>query len=54
MSFISFWKDPSWISTKNLKKGITRDIHNERETIFGPNIIDVQEKSTLQLLTDEV
>ncbi|RGB37802.1 hypothetical protein C1646_733303 [Rhizophagus diaphanus] len=50
----SFWRDPSWTSTKILKKGITRDVHNEREIIFGPNVIDIQEKSTLQLLTDEV
>ncbi|CAB4425371.1 unnamed protein product [Rhizophagus irregularis] len=50
----SFWRDPSWTSTRILKKGITRDVHNEREIIFGPNVIDIQEKSTLQLLTDEI
>ncbi|RIA92920.1 hypothetical protein C1645_819991 [Glomus cerebriforme] len=54
LHYFDYWKDPSWTSTKILKKGITRDVHNEREIIFGPNMIDVQEKSTLQLLMDEV
>ncbi|CAI2162186.1 8461_t:CDS:10 [Funneliformis geosporum] len=49
-----YWKDSSWTSTKVLKKGITRAVHDERKIIFGPNIIDVQEKSALRLLTDEV
>ena len=54
INFYSYWKDLSWTSSKILKKGITRDVHNERKIIFGPNMIDVQEKSTLQLLIDEV
>ncbi|CAJ0643141.1 11436_t:CDS:10 [Entrophospora sp. SA101] len=50
----SYWKDPSWVSTKLLKNGITRDTHNAREIIFGSNLIDIQEKSVYQLLLDEV
>nr|CAG8510149.1 13919_t:CDS:10 [Entrophospora candida] len=50
----SYWKDPSWVSTKLLKNGITRDTHNAREIIFGSNLIDIQEKSVYKLLLDEV
>ncbi|CAG8551417.1 5269_t:CDS:10, partial [Dentiscutata erythropus] len=49
----NFWKDPAWVSVKMLKKGINRETHNEREIIFGQNLIDVQEKSTAQLLIEE-
>ncbi|CAG8531740.1 8564_t:CDS:10, partial [Racocetra fulgida] len=49
----NFWKDPAWVSVDVLKKGIDRETHNEREIIFGQNLIDIKEKSTVQLLIDE-
>ncbi|CAG8497858.1 26767_t:CDS:10 [Racocetra persica] len=49
----NFWKDPAWVSVDVLKKGIDRETHNEREIIFGQNLIDIKEKSTIQLLIDE-
>ncbi|CAG8735183.1 8843_t:CDS:2, partial [Ambispora leptoticha] len=49
-----YWKDPSWTNIRSLKTGISREIHNEREVIFGANLIDVEGKSTSQLLYDEV
>ncbi|CAG8503949.1 12192_t:CDS:10 [Ambispora gerdemannii] len=49
-----YWKDPSWTNFKSLKTGISREIHNEREVIFGKNLIDIEGKSTSQLLFDEV
>ncbi|CAG8441606.1 2748_t:CDS:10 [Diversispora eburnea] len=52
--FASYWKDPTWTSVKLLKKGITHEIYNEREIIFGNNLIDTKEKNVLQLLFDEI
>ncbi|CAG8453049.1 1903_t:CDS:10 [Gigaspora rosea] len=49
----NFWKDPTWVSVKMLKKGTNRETRNEREIIFGQNLIDIQEKSTVQLLIEE-
>ncbi|CAG8502981.1 984_t:CDS:10, partial [Cetraspora pellucida] len=49
----NFWKDPAWVSVDVLKNGIDREIHNEREIIFGQNLIDIKEKSTSQLLIEE-
>ncbi|CAG8797263.1 16074_t:CDS:10, partial [Gigaspora margarita] len=49
----NFWKDPTWVSVKMLKKGVNRETRNEREIIFGQNLIDIQEKSTAQLLIEE-
>ncbi|CAG8505217.1 11733_t:CDS:10, partial [Scutellospora calospora] len=49
----NLWKDPAWVSVEFLKKGINRETHNEREIIFGQNLIDIKEKSTVQLLIEE-
>jgi|HubBroStandDraft_4_1064222.scaffolds.fasta_scaffold407481_2 hypothetical protein len=51
---INSWKDPSWTDVKIIRAGIDGDEKEKRELVFGKNLIDIQEKSVLQLLVDEV
>jgi cation-transporting P-type ATPase 13A2 len=51
---INGWKDPAWTSVKTIRAGIDGDEKEKREIVFGRNLIDVQEKSILQLLINEV
>ncbi|KAI0459760.1 hypothetical protein F5B21DRAFT_511042 [Xylaria acuta] len=48
------WKDPSWTSVRILRTGIDGDEKDERERVFGANMIDIEQKSIPQLLVDEV
>lgn len=48
------WVDPNWLSTESIREGIDSDLQGERKTVFGTNLIDIEEKTTLQLLVDEV
>ncbi|KAE8147364.1 putative P-type ATPase [Aspergillus avenaceus] len=50
---ISGWKDPSWTNTRMMRTGLDADDRDSREQVFGRNLIDVQQKSLLQLLMDE-
>ncbi|KAI8641070.1 P5-type ATPase cation transporter-domain-containing protein [Parasitella parasitica] len=52
--FCRFWKDQSWNSTRNFKLGLTTEKHHARLSVFGPNLINIREKPTSKLLTDEV
>ncbi|KAL9560358.1 hypothetical protein PS6_000297 [Mucor atramentarius] len=51
---VGFWKDQSWVSTKNFKLGLTTEKYHARLSVFGPNLINIREKPTSKLLTDEV
>ncbi|KAF2862483.1 hypothetical protein K470DRAFT_255774 [Piedraia hortae CBS 480.64] len=48
------WKDPSWTRVENVKDGLDVDDYEHREQVFGPNMIDIEQKTTLQLLVEEV
>ncbi|CAJ2507776.1 Uu.00g089620.m01.CDS01 [Anthostomella pinea] len=48
------WKDPTWTRVRPLRAGIDGDEKDQREHVFGSNIIDIEQKSILQLLVDEV
>jgi cation-transporting ATPase 13A2 len=48
------WRDPMWVSTTGIAKGISWDSEKDRKTLFGGNVIDIESKSTLTLLVDEV
>ncbi|KAI1312868.1 hypothetical protein F5Y03DRAFT_339520 [Xylaria venustula] len=48
------WKDPSWTRVRDLRNGIDGDEKDQREHVFGANIIDIEQKSIPQLLVDEV
>ncbi|KAH7152534.1 hypothetical protein B0J13DRAFT_548672 [Dactylonectria estremocensis] len=48
------WKDPNWTDIRLTRAGLDSDEKNVRETVFGANLIDIEQKSTGQLLVDEV
>ncbi|KAF9998130.1 hypothetical protein BGZ65_006344, partial [Modicella reniformis] len=50
----SQWKDPAWTSVATCENGLERATHQERSTVFGLNLVDVQEKTVGQLLAQEV
>jgi len=47
------WKDPAWTEIAAVRGGIDSDEQESRENIFGRNVIDIEQKSTAQLLVDE-
>ncbi|KAB8349560.1 hypothetical protein FH972_023584 [Carpinus fangiana] len=47
------WKDPAWTDPENIRGGIDTEEKEFRETVFGRNIIDIEQKSISQLLVDE-
>lgn len=48
------WKDPKWTNVRSIRAGLDGDERYRREQVFGQNQIDIQQKSVLQLLIDEV
>lgn len=47
------WKDPAWTDTEAIRAGIDTEVKESREQVFGKNEIDIEQKSTGQLLLDE-
>jgi cation-transporting ATPase 13A2 len=47
------WQDPAWTDTTAVREGIDSDEQESRERIFGKNVIDIEQKTTGQLLLDE-
>ena len=54
LRMIKDWRDPLWTSLAAITDGISWDAEKDRTTIFGKNAIEIQAKSTWQLLVDEV
>lgn len=48
------WRDPSWNGVRSIQNGLDKLSQTQRRTLFGDNLIDIQGKSTLNLLIDEV
>lgn len=48
------WKDPAWTDVKSIRAGIDGDEKENRELVFGKNLIDITQKTIPQLLVDEV
>ena len=48
------WKDPAWTDVKAIRAGIDGDEKENRELVFGKNLIDIKQKTIPQLLVDEV
>jgi hypothetical protein len=53
-SMIRDWRDKSWINIAELSNGLDENLHQQRLTLFGPNLIEIVAKSTISLLVDEV
>lgn len=47
------WKDPAWSDSDCVRSGIDTDEKLRREQVFGRNLIDIKQKSVIQLLVDE-
>lgn len=47
------WKDPDWTSVRKLRRGIEGEDKELRSLVFGKNVIDIEEKTVMQLLIDE-
>ena len=47
------WKDPAWTDVRAIRSGLDVEEKEYRERVFGKNMIDLEEKSTSQLLIDE-
>ncbi|ODV78077.1 putative cation-transporting ATPase [Suhomyces tanzawaensis NRRL Y-17324] len=50
----SNWYSPQWLNIKNTKEGVSQSLQEQRIGIFGENNIEIEEKSILQLLSDEI
>jgi cation-transporting ATPase 13A2 len=48
------WKDPMWTDVKSMRVGIDGEEKENRELVFGKNLIDIKQKTIPQLLVDEV
>ena len=48
------WKDDNWTDVRSIRIGLDSDERYRREQVFGKNEIDIQQKSIIQLLVDEV
>jgi hypothetical protein len=48
------WRDESWTGINAVKNGLSGDVKRQRLTLFGANVIDIEGKSTISLLIDEV
>ena len=48
------WKDTKWTDVKSIRVGLDSDERYRREQVFGKNEIDIEQKSSFQLLVDEV
>ena len=47
------WKDPNWKNVQSIRTGLDSEEKEYRGRVFGQNLIDIEEKSTMQLLVDE-
>lgn len=50
----SNWYDTRWLNLKTIKEGISQSLQEQRLDVFDYNKIEIEEKSILQLLADEV
>jgi cation-transporting ATPase 13A2 len=50
----SSWKDPSWHNVRSVRSGLDLEEKDDRQRVFGKNLIDIESKGVIQLLTDEV
>ncbi|KAJ3824491.1 hypothetical protein EV361DRAFT_891484 [Lentinula raphanica] len=48
------WRDPSWTSSSLLQSGLQQNVRSQRATLFDKNEINIEAKSTVALLIEEV
>lgn len=47
------FKDATWTNVKSIRTGMDSDDRDNREKVFGQNLINIEQKSIVQLLIDE-
>ncbi|KAG8864475.1 hypothetical protein FRB96_004978 [Tulasnella sp. 330] len=53
-AIIRDWRDPKWTSVMSVKSGLDADTRKQRQILFGDNVIDIDGKSTISLLVEEI
>ncbi|KAJ7497400.1 hypothetical protein FB451DRAFT_1211342 [Mycena latifolia] len=53
-NMIRGWRDPSWTGVQFVQSGIQAPVRQQRLSLFGKNEVDIEGKSTISLLVDEV
>ncbi|KAJ7346731.1 hypothetical protein DFH08DRAFT_869152 [Mycena albidolilacea] len=53
-NMIRNWRDPSWTGSQIVQNGMETPVRQQRLTLFGKNEVDIEGKSTVSLLVDEV
>ncbi|KAA1476776.1 P-type ATPase [Dentipellis sp. KUC8613] len=53
-SMVKDWRDPHWSGVASVKNGLDEAVRQQRLTLFGFNVIDIEGKSTVNLLIDEI
>ncbi|KAG2119505.1 uncharacterized protein F5147DRAFT_664357 [Suillus discolor] len=48
------WRDPTWTGLQSIQNGLSQFVRHQRLILFGPNIVDIEGKSTISLLVDEI
>ncbi|PPQ70563.1 hypothetical protein CVT24_000052 [Panaeolus cyanescens] len=51
---IRHWRDPDWTTVSSVQNGLDTIVQRQRHLLFGKNEIDIEGKSTVSLLIDEV
>ena len=50
----SSFRDSTWDNVRSMKEGIDNEDRTQREQVFGPNLIDIEQKPILKLLFEEI
>ncbi|GJE95870.1 P-type cation-transporting ATPase domain-containing protein [Phanerochaete sordida] len=53
-SMVKDWRDSTWSTKPSVQGGLDDGTMTQRLTLFGPNVIDIEGKSTISLLIEEV
>ncbi|KAJ7722136.1 hypothetical protein DFH07DRAFT_857204 [Mycena maculata] len=53
-AMIRDWRDPSWTGLQSVQRGIDTPVQKQRLCLFGKNEVDIEGKSRISLLVDEV
>ena len=48
------WRDQGWTGVGSVKDGLGGPLRQQRLTLFGPNLIDIEARPITSLLVDEV
>ncbi|KAH9036902.1 P-type ATPase [Lactarius hengduanensis] len=53
-SAVKDWRDHGWTGVGSVKNGLEGPVRHQRLTLFGPNVVEIEGKSIISLLLDEV